>query len=716
MRRFVFLAVIPLLFASCSQERTENSTSGTPVEVSLSFSLADVEYPPVSVSTSAALPSAIKSASSMESAPLQVDYTTPAKTTSLRSASLTNVWVLQFDSLGSIGVAGNCVAAKYIGTVTSGDNLNPTLITGTNQVIYIIANGPAAGSIATDTYTLETFKNAAYFSGSIMSDATAPYIGRIAGGATVEANGEMTSAMSVPTVTLYRIAAKVSLTLHFAVTGYTLSSVQMFNAPTYMYYLNGTGVTSFPATPSAGSITTTARVANMTPSTASNGTYTWYVGENKRGTSSTVTSAYLKDFLHVPAGDSYYYCSYIRIQARKNDSTAVMNYYLYLGENATTDFNVRRNWDYTLKAVIQGDATAQESYMGIDGRIRMATSNCYMVAPGGTVTIPVNVKGNGNQPIQADYLANTGLSVTHTVASVGVLWQTEKSLLAVSNFNATAQTVKIETSTAAGNGVVAAYNSSGQILWSWHIWVSKYVPNNGGTTFSYNNGTYTTKFMDRNLGAVSSNAGNVGTMGVLYQWGRKDPTPGGRSYTEDLVDSIYNASNTLLVEGTTGIVAEQVTTIGSNLANTILYPMKNYFGTVDNSYDWYSITAATHNFSLWGAPSTAAPTCKTIFDPCPYGWRVPAYKNGISPLSGLTVSNGTYNKGWDWTSLGAGYFPNTGVRYFNTGLYSNSTNGFYDYASVTASNATGIYFAPTLVNSPGSHMFGHAVAIRCVKE
>jgi hypothetical protein len=738
MKKLLYLLFAAALLGSCtSDDSKEILPGGTPVEVSLSFAVAAAEYPQVEVRSGGGSVSKASSTSAAKTSPLQVSYTAPTGVTQTASStqttgatgtnavqlrsgtSLSNVWVLQFDSLGTTGTGvadGACVAAKYIGTVTTGDNLNPTLLTGTGQVIYVIANGPAAGGITTGTTTnatLADFKNSAYFSGSIGGDAKVPYVGRIAGGATIEANGEVYAADATPVITLYRIAAKISLNLNFAVTGYTLSSVQMFNVPTYMYYLNGAGTESFP-TASSSYITTTGKTADSIPSTAASGTYTWYTGENKRGTSSSATTAYLKDFLHTP--DDSYYCTYIRIQARKNDSTTVMNYYLYVGANGTTDFNVKRNYDYTINATMGGNEVAQQAYMGIDGRIRMATANCYMVAPSSSITIPVNVKGNANQPIQANVLANTGLDVTHTVTSVGVLWQTEKGLLTVSNFNSTTQTVLITSSSATGNGVLAAYNSNGAILWSWHIWVSAYKPNNGGTTYSYNNGTYTTKFMDRNLGAISATAGNIGTMGLLYQWGRKDPFPGGRSFSSDLVDSIYNSSGTYLVEGSTGIMPVQVTTIGSNLANTILYPMNDYYGTSANNYDWYSITASTHNFELWGASSTVAPTGKTLFDPCPLGWRVPTYKNGISPLYGLTISNGTYNNGYDWTSLGAGYFPNTGVRYYDSGVYCNALDGFYDYASVNTSSAYGVFFTSNLVNSPGAHLFAHATAIRCAKE
>ncbi len=59
-------------------------------------------------------------------------------------------------------------------------------------------------------------------------------------------------------------------------------------------------------------------------------------------------------------------------------------------------------------------------------------------------------------------------------------------------------------------------DASGTILWSWHIWLTdkpedQVYKNNAGT------------MMDRNLGATSATPGDVKALGLLYQWGRKDP-------------------------------------------------------------------------------------------------------------------------------------------------------------------------------------------------
>ncbi|MCI1778525.1 MAG: fimbrillin family protein [Bacteroidales bacterium] len=163
------------------------------------------------------------------------------------------------------------------------------------------------------------------------------------------------------------------------------------------------------------------------------------------------------------------------------------------------------------------------------------TANCYMIAPGNSLIIPVNVKGNGNSEAEA----GTGLDVNHTASSVGILWETSPDLISLNGFTSENQAVQITAynATQTGTAVIAAYsgeNQTGDILWSWHIWVTDYDPDispikNGDIyTIANANGSYI--WMDRNLGATSTTPATVTIMGLLYQWGRKDPFPGASNY------------------------------------------------------------------------------------------------------------------------------------------------------------------------------------------
>lgn len=102
-----------------------------------------------------------------------------------------------------------------------------------------------------------------------------------------------------------------------------------------------------------------------------------------------------------------------------------------------------------------------------------------------------------------------------------------------------------------GNAVIAVYDESGNILWSWHIWVNSgikditypsltfYDPENS-SQYDYDpNSTekktlFNVRIMNMNLGATKASwaAGDdpLPCYGFYYQWGRKDPSPIPSSY------------------------------------------------------------------------------------------------------------------------------------------------------------------------------------------
>ena len=138
-----------------------------------------------------------------------------------------------------------------------------------------------------------------------------------------------------------------------------------------------------------------------------------------------------------------------------------------------------------------------------------------------------------------------------------------------------------------GNAVIAAKNSKGTILWSWHIWCAE----EGWQEQVYYNDAGT--MMDRNLGATSATSGDVGTLGLLYQWGRKDPFLGSSSISE----------NEPKDAASTGVW--NTATIGAQ------------YSAEANPMTYYSeIYLPTDSWSTSSVP-------KAVYDPCPYGWRVP---------------------------------------------------------------------------------------------
>ncbi|MDV4044801.1 hypothetical protein CMT37_18470 [Elizabethkingia anophelis] len=248
---------------------------------------------------------------------------------------------------------------------------------------------------------------------------------------------------------------------------------------------------------------------------------------------------------------------------------------------------------------------------------------------------------------------------------------------------------------AMGNAVVVA-KVNGTIVWSWHIWSSSYQP---GLPAS---GT----FMDRNLGATSNSPNNVNTFGLFYQWGRKDPFPGAGATTQNVPRKIYNGVGMEIsspyINGTT--------TINGAVQNPLTFYGK-YDGSV--SYDWLS----PQNNNLWGGANLTTPFVKDAYDPCPEGWRVPAFKNDISPWEGLTHTNGgVWNNGYTWPSHG-GYYPAAGFRDpAGGGLSHAGTSGYSWSASSYSTHSISIDIYRDIINPGILNHRGSGFPVRCVRE
>lgn len=174
-----------------------------------------------------------------------------------------------------------------------------------------------------------------------------------------------------------------------------------------------------------------------------------------------------------------------------------------------------------------------------------------------------------------------------------------------------------------GNAIIALCDKEDKIIWSWHIWVSddeiSDIELNG------------TAFMDRNLGAsfapddasAVQTTNVLSTYGLYYQWGRKDPSSGPREYNYSIYD--MRTAQYCSVDGVRDDVAEVYMTgsapsISDGVAHplVILAPSTPYYDpdqAIVYSEDWLYMK----NDDLWGSVSGK----KTIYDPCPYGYKVP---------------------------------------------------------------------------------------------
>ena len=172
-----------------------------------------------------------------------------------------------------------------------------------------------------------------------------------------------------------------------------------------------------------------------------------------------------------------------------------------------------------------------------------------------------------------------------------------------------------------GNAVIVAKDTDLNILWSWHIWVCKDFDPVASAQEYFNSAG---KMMDRNLGATSAKAGEVGALGLLYQWGRKDPFLGGWQ-----ISSNSQAKSTLSWPDPVNS--------NSNIG-TVDYAVKNpttfIKGVTESQNDW--VYSSRLN-ALWQS-------AKTIYDPCPAGWKVPeGGETGVWYKAAGNISSFPYN-------------------------------------------------------------------------
>ena len=296
-------------------------------------------------------------------------------------------------------------------------------------------------------------------------------------------------------------------------------------------------------------------------------------------------------------------------------------------------------------------------------------TNCYVVPPGGRVHIPTD--GVYKAWAQMDEFERTPIPEGEVTAEV--LWQdgigvmTERSVKVMNAEKRDKAYIVVETGNKAGNAVVAM-KVNGEIYWSWHIWCTDYNPNLKEGQQELNGFVW----MDRNLGATYNKyneEGGIKSKGFLYQWGRKDlfpPTKGWEKTESD--EDLYNLAGEIIT------FSKVPVEVFNNIPNSVHNSMSFY--TSEES--WYTNAKGTYrrnDLSLWNSKVGK----KTIFDPCPDGWRVPVGKDGEyeSPWE-QAKKNVTPLVRYKGFSLKGIYYPAAGYRELLTGNMPN--NSFLDNA------------------------------------
>lgn len=253
--------------------------------------------------------------------------------------------------------------------------------------------------------------------------------------------------------------------------------------------------------------------------------------------------------------------------------------------------------DYAPAAWVRINAKTQESIAD------ELAANSYLIEEAGAYVF-APFKGNSGEAVE-------------NIAGVGLLWQDTPGLITEAGL-VDGKVRFVVTEGVYGNAVVYAYGAGGneEILWSWHVWVPEQKVETLGMTTGFS-------MMNMNLGATTAAAADVKAYGLVYQWGRKDPFTGSPTLTgntETIYAPIYDINN------------EQIAYGKSMDKQSVEYSIANP-ATFISSGAMYSDWCSTSDDSLWGNPEGnvreegtlkyANYGVKSMYDPCPAGWRVP---------------------------------------------------------------------------------------------
>ena len=222
-------------------------------------------------------------------------------------------------------------------------------------------------------------------------------------------------------------------------------------------------------------------------------------------------STALTFYLWVPEGN---YSSF-NITAMHNQTSAFYEQTWSLKGGST--LQITRNVISPLELEVNNPAINLSRDWANSGNIyTLGTANCYNAKVTNARYKIKTVKGNSSESVGA-------------VASGSLLWAATTSSTAptddanvgnlVKNVRYSNGYIYFERGGSQSNFVVAAKDASDNILWSWLIWGA----NAGFEDVDMVGGA---KMMDRNIGSFGTNVEGTSVIGLLYQYGRKDPFPG----------------------------------------------------------------------------------------------------------------------------------------------------------------------------------------------
>ena len=333
-------------------------------------------------------------------------------------------------------------------------------------------------------------------------------------------------------------------------------------------------------------------------------------------------------------------------------------------------------------------------------------TSAYQTSNSGTYIL-THFKDHNNQNITSPWITQTNGGV-NAPDGAKLVWADESGLvtnLAVTgaSTNAFVQ-FEVPAATIKNGNAIIAVTKGGTVVWSWHLWFIhddvlntitctnfqgyeyKFTEEPLGMKYTAWTGTTYTSPRSVKIKVVQSygqgspivpkesvltitQKPNYTRQGLttLYQWGRKDAFPS----TDTNLSGTFNKN------------------AGDNMSisNGIQHPENFYiYGSSWNT----TPPAGYYYYNLWSAKNTTIgfndnPVVKTIYDPCPVGFKMPASNafTGFSKTGEMTTNEADYNvsgawsNGWNFNNKLANpdatiYFPASGDRFFNDGALHNT--------------------------------------------
>ncbi|MFK1720793.1 DUF4906 domain-containing protein [Bacteroides fragilis] len=494
---------------------------------------------------------------------------------------------------------------------------------------------------------------------------------------------------------LKRLAARLTVNWNYKVSGYKLKQLLIQSVP--LNYSVVDGMESDGTYPLLVSQFTTLEVP-VTDANAAQGSCSCWMPANVRGERAAANSELLRIKANAPTGSSF--LNFVAVNDA--DVKKKLDYRVYIGSGPSTDFNIYKNKEYSYAVDFShtGIPTTDKRVTYIDpipasenNDNLVATANCFMVSPGGSFCFDPFAFQQGKSVITNAVLKGWCTAGSVGIRSVRLLWQTKENgdlgdaVMGIANSDNDHTNIvdikardgspltgpatdlgqcliycRVAANTSGGSGVIAAYdgaNGTGNILWSWHVWVTDYQPDASGTETvltpenkrKFKLGTSNTVMMDRNLGAYEGAVSIPGTTlersrtsGFHYQKGRKDPFPS--SYTtEKNMPEVYTFAlsatsppkhimNRYEANGIRAIVPRSISSGATTLQNAYQHPV-SISGYTSYSPDENGQWRSEYSNVKWDAT-------KTVHDPCPAGWRIPTEDDlGVLASKNTTISSST---------------------------------------------------------------------------